>query len=253
MSRCGSTLVAQLFSSLSDCVVLSEPPPLDALLRGGPEVDQAQRAQWIEWLVGALARPRSGGETRCFLKLDCWHMPYLPLLRRALPDVPWIFVYRDPLEVLASHQAGPALWSVPGMLDPEWIGADFDGVVRMDRIEYCARVLEKVCQSALHFSEDGSRKLVNYTELPEAAWTGVAKHFGMTLTAAEIAAMQAKSGFHAKSPGIHFQSDWEAKRREATARTVALAEQFLYPLYERLERARLSRIEEHQAGEAALC
>jgi hypothetical protein len=239
-SRCGSTLISQLLSSAPGAVVISEAPPIDSLLRGGPKLTEEQRSVWVEWLIGALGQPRSGNETRYFIKLDCWHAAYLPILRRALPDVPWIFLYRDPVEVLASHQIIPALWSAPGMLDPGLIGADLPEVIQMGRLEYCARVIEKVCESALSFQEDMPGKFVNYSELPEAVWTTVASHFGVTFAAPEIAAMQAKSSFNAKTPGLYFRSDSDAKRREASAQVAGLAERRLYPVYERLEQKRKS-------------
>jgi hypothetical protein len=58
-------------------------------------------------MVAALGQARAG-ETRLFLKLDCWHMRDLPLFRRAFPNTPWVFLYRDPVEVLVSHPAGAA-------------------------------------------------------------------------------------------------------------------------------------------------
>ena len=89
MSRCGSTLVSQVLSASSENVVISEAPALDSLLRGGgTQVAAEQRVAWIRWIVSALAQQRTGQETRCFIKLDCWHVPYLPLLRKALPEVP---------------------------------------------------------------------------------------------------------------------------------------------------------------------
>jgi hypothetical protein len=225
MSRCGSTLISQLLSSLPSAIAISEAPPLDSLLRHGPQLAEEQRAIWIRWLISALGQRRNGGETHYFIKLDCWHMPYLPILRRALPGVPWIFVYRDPLEVLASHQLIPALWSVPGMLDKN---------CRMDRLEYCASVIEKICESALSFDRDAMGRFVNYTELPQAVWTTIASHFGLKLSPAEIAAMENQSSFDAKSSGIYFERDSEAKRRRASAQVAKLADR-LSPLYERLE------------------
>lgn len=249
MSRCGSTLISQAFAALPDSVVISEAPLLDSLLRGGPELPGEQRATWVEWLIGALGQPRTGCEKRYFIKFDCWHIPYLPLLRRALPDVPWIFLYRDPIEVLASHQAMPALWCVPGVLDPRFIGADPPAVMRMGRLEYCARVLEKLCECALSFQADWNGLLVNYTELPEAIWTSVASHFGVTFPGPEVAAMREKSHFNAKAPGLHFEADSEDKRRRASEQVVALSERWLYPVYRRLEenRQHISDTTRHQA------
>jgi hypothetical protein len=251
MSRCGSTLVSQVLSASPENVVISEAPALDALLRGGTQVDTAERVAWIRWIVSALGQQRTGQETRCFIKLDCWHVPYLPLLRKAFPDVPWIFLYRNPIEVLASHEGVPALWSLPGMLDPELIGMDLASVRRMDPLEYCARVLGEICERALSFRTDRLGRFVNYTEFPEALWTTIGSHFGMVLPVADIAAMRQKAHFNAKVPQLHFESDSQAKRNRASAHVTALAERWLAPAYQRLEQARTAQAGREQNQRAA--
>ncbi len=144
----------------------------------------------------------------------------------------------------------PALWCVPGVLDSRFIGADPPAVMRMGRLEYCARVLERLCECALSFQADWNGLLVNYAELPEAIWTSVASHFGVTFSGPEIAAMQEKSQFNAKSPALHFEADSEDKRRRATELVAALSERWLYPVYRRLEERRhhISDATRHQAG-----
>jgi hypothetical protein len=253
MSRCGSTLVSQALSASPENVVISEAPALDSLLRGGTQVDPEQRIAWIRWIASALGQQRTGQETRCFIKLDCWHIPYLPLLREAFPDVPWIFLYRDPLEVLASHDGAPALWRVPGMLDPELIGMDLASVRAMDPLEYCARVLGKICEGALSFRTDRLRRFVNYPELPEAVWTTIGSHFGIALAAADTAVMRHKAQFNAKVPQLHFESDSQAKRNRASAHATALAERCLAPAYRRLEQARTEQNHPAADGAAAGC
>jgi len=248
MSRCGSTLAAQVLSALPQHVVISEAPVLDTLLRGGDPADTDERVAWIRWVVSALGQKRAGRETRCFIKLDCWHVPYLPLLRKAMPDVPWIFLYRDPVEVMASHEAAPALWRVPGMLDPQTIGMDLPSALHLDPLEYCARILQKICEGAVSFGTDPLGRLVNYSELPDAVWTTVASHFGLTFSSADIAAMKEKAQFNAKTPQILFESDGKQKRDRASDRAAAIAERWLTPVYRRLEQARTEQIYPAAAG-----
>jgi hypothetical protein len=255
MSRCGSTLVSQLLSALPENVVISEAPPLDSLLRGGTQVETEQRVapeqqvEWIRWIVSALGQQRTGQETRCFIKLDCWHIPYLPLLQSAFPHVPWIFLYRDPVEVLTSHERMPALWRAPGMLDPELTGIGLDNALVMDPLEYCARILRRICEGALSFRGDPLGRFVNYGELPEALWTTVGGHFGMALRTADIATMRQKAQFNAKLPQIQFESDSAAKRERASAHAVTLAERCLVPAYHLLEEARSGQ--NYRAGQGA--
>src|SRR5271166_2775407 len=107
LSRCGSTLITQLLAASPRSVVLSEPGVLTAALRS-PSVPEQQKASWMEWLVSALGQPRAGAEQQLFVKFDPVCIMDFSLLRRVFPGVPWIFVYRDPVEVMVSHLRGPA-------------------------------------------------------------------------------------------------------------------------------------------------
>jgi hypothetical protein len=88
MSRCGSTLAAQMLAASPANVVISEAPPIDAVLR--LEADDETKVARLRAMVAALGQARAG-ESRLFLKLDCWHVRDLPLFRRAFPDTPWVF------------------------------------------------------------------------------------------------------------------------------------------------------------------
>src|SRR2546430_2644461 len=121
MSRCGSTLLTQMLAALAHNIVISEASPIDAVVRAPhvrPALSDDQHALWLRWMIGALGQPRSGNERHYFIKLDCWHTLALPLFRRAFPDVPWGFLYRDPVEVLVSQLRMPGPQIIPRMLGP---------------------------------------------------------------------------------------------------------------------------------------
>src|SRR5207248_6923141 len=68
-SRSGSTLVGQMLSALEQNIVLSEPLPIDAVLRAhvrNASVSEEQRAQWLRWMVSALAQRRAGSEEHLY-------------------------------------------------------------------------------------------------------------------------------------------------------------------------------------------
>jgi hypothetical protein len=76
ISRCGSTLLAQMLARLDSHIVLSEPPPLDALLRA-PYDDPAIAAAQLDALRALLAaygQPRGGSERHVVIKLDAWNI-----------------------------------------------------------------------------------------------------------------------------------------------------------------------------------
>jgi hypothetical protein len=97
-------LISQMLARLDDHIVVSS-PPLDALLRG--ELPEAERRAAISGLLSAYGQRRRGIEQRLVIKLDAWNIGEWPLLQACFPDTPWLFVYRDPLEIAVSHVRRP--------------------------------------------------------------------------------------------------------------------------------------------------
>lgn len=241
MSRCGSTLIAQMLAALPSQIVLSEVPVLDMALRtrrGDPRVSEQQRIGWLRGLVSVLCRPRSGLEQRAFIKLDSWHTLDLPLIRRAFPATPWIFVYRDPLEVLVSHQRQPGAQMVAGTLDPALLGLDLAGALAMPQHEYRARLLERICASALAASAEQPDALLNYRQLPAALDSHILPRFGVPLDQEALAVCRGVAQTNAKRPGEPFAPDSERKRAEASEELRAAA-RVVEPLYHALEARRV--------------
>lgn len=240
MSRCGSTLAAQMLAASSRNVVVSEAPPLDSIVQLSglqPDLDEDDHARALAAMARALGRRRFG-EERFFIKLDSWHTLALPLFRRAFPDTPWVFLYRDPLEVMVSQMLQPGLQTVPGALPDGLYG--IDGGEAMPREEYCARVLQRICAGALEGLALGQGLLVNYSELPNALETRILPHFGVTLAADERTAMLAASIQNAKTPQMSFEADAEHKRRQVTPAIEAAVARHLSGVYSDLEFARIA-------------
>jgi hypothetical protein len=236
MSRCGSTLVAQMLAALPQNIVVSEAAPIDAVVqlnRAWPELPAAQYGNHLTAMVAAFGRRRRGDERHYVIKLDSWHTLALPLFRRAFPSVPWVFLYRDPTEVLVSQMRQRGAQTVSEIVSPSLYGIDKpDG---MGSEEYCARVLNKICSAVVENDGKGSGLLVNYRELPGAFWTRILPHFGIECSASERDIMSLAARFDAKAPSFEFASDSEAKQREATELIRALAERHLGDIYRQLE------------------
>ena len=242
MSRCGSTLISQQLAAVERNIVASEPPPLETVLgahRRVPGLSLETQVRWVRAIAGALGQPRLG-ERGFYIKLDCWNIHQMDLVREAMPETPWIFLYRNPVEVMVSQQRTPASWTVPGLLHPEALQmrlADWDP--RQTDV-YQARALAKMCAAGLKAVRGHSNGvLVNYSELPEAMCGRLLQHFG--LTEEDIPAMQEKSRFDAKNPQEQFMQDTEAKRAEAGERLRAVVAEYLEPVYLELETERQAR------------
>jgi mannose-6-phosphate isomerase-like protein (cupin superfamily) len=195
LSRCGSTLVAKSFAALPHTTVLSEPPPFDQILQSAGSDEE--KIAWLRSFVGAFA-----GRSK-ILKLDAWHMPHLRLIRQAFPQTPWIFLFRHPLEVLASHLRQPGLHMIP---PPE---------NRLSRVDFAAGVLAGILRAALDARSEPGGLFVDYTELPQAITGKIAAHFGMPLSEADYLLIREASQVDAKRPSNTFVPDTEAKRQAA--------------------------------------
>jgi hypothetical protein len=243
VSHCGSTLVSRLLAAVPGNLVLSEPRPLDLLARThqrASEVSIDRRAAWLEWMVSALGQPRTGKERCYFIKLDSRTTFQLPLMRRAFPNVPWILQYRNPVEVLVACLRDPDSTTTPGVVGENYANIPPDEACAMPVEEYAARVIARFFETAAEFY-DGSGMLVDYSQLPEAIWGEIARHFGLALSAEDIAEMQEETSFHSKKPGERFASDTASKRREAGEQIGRLAEEWIMPHYRKLEELRRAK------------
>ena len=229
-SRCGSTLVSRMLAAASRMLVLSEPLPVDQVLRAS--ASERERTRWLQAIVAALGRPRRG-ERSYVVKFDAWNACSLGLVRRAFPDVPWVFLFRDPLQVLVSQFRQRGAHMVPGALDPVLFGLDRAAVIRMPPEEYCARVLASIYRSALEHRDDRAF-FVDYRELPGAVFERILGAFGLDCDEAERARMHELAGLNAKNPNLLFSPDGQAKEREATPALREAADRWVRPLYEEL-------------------
>jgi hypothetical protein len=240
MSRCGSTLASQMLAALPSNIVVSEASPIDTVVQANrwrPDLSEDRQALWLYSIIGALGQKRSGNEQRYFVKLDCWHTLALPLFRRAFPAVPWVFLYRDPVEVLVSQLRIPGTQMIPGGVGPNLYGLERSygpGTAE----DYYAQVLAKVVEPAVAHYASGGGLLVNYRQLPDALFTAILPHFGVACGAADRAAMMQAARYDAKAPGFEFASDSGAKQHAATPIARAAAQRWLGDLYRGLETLR---------------
>jgi len=243
LSRSGSTLVSQMLSALPRNLAISEAAPLDHVLCAEaryPGVTRAQRLGWVRAMISALGQPRHG-ETHFYLKLDSWHLLELPLLHEAFPEVPWIYLYRDPIDVLLSHHRQRGTQGIPGVLPPGVLHLDPPWAPPETLEEYTARVLAAICGAALQHAGLGRGRLVNYSELPEGLAGWCAGHFGVPYTADEWAIMRAATQFNAKEPGQHFVDETAERRRAAPPEVADLCKRWLAEPYARLEALRAAQ------------
>lgn len=240
-SRCGSTLLAQMLASLPSQVVLSEPPPLDSLLRlSTATLSEGARRAALTALLSAFGQRRNGQERSLVVKLDAWNIFELPLLQRCFPATPWLFLYRDPLEIAVSHLRQPGLQMVPGLLGhspldhPEDAGLSREGVI--------ARRLGRLLAQGLRHCQALGGLAVNYRELPAALGSRLLPVFG--LSDSELHSSLSMTGQHAKHPHQPFVADSQAKRQKASAALRAELARWADQPYRQLEQLRHTQLQQ---------
>lgn len=235
MSRCGSTLVSGMLGACEANIALSEPSPMDTILRAPiPHDDRLRLAR--AW-VAACAWARSG-ERSVFIKADCWHFRYVPFLREAFPEARWIFLYREPVEVIVSHVQEPSPWTTQGLMDPALLDLTPEEAGALSREDYLGKSLGIVLEWAIRNAADPAGILVNYSELPRAFPERILPHFGVAYSPEEIAQMEAASLRNAKEPSLSFEPDVERKQKAAKPWMEEIAARWIDSHYRTLEAMR---------------
>lgn len=233
-SRCGSTLVTQILASMKQCRVLSEPAILGTLIqkaRSNGFDDGSVRL--LRGVIAALGVAREA-EKHTFIKFDSRAILALPMIRRAFPDVPWMFLYREPLEILGAQVWSPNGRLPPGVASAGLLDGDPTEIEKMPPEEFWTRVLASRFEAALEFYVPGEALMVNYRQLPGAVWGSVLPFFGVACRGEDIDLMRAASRLDAKNPAKNFEDDRGRKRRGASTALQELVNLLVMESYVRL-------------------
>lgn len=222
VSRCGSTLVAQMLAAMARAHILSEPPPLDgAVQRGDPAILHRM----------ALALGPDDEDAAYVIKLDCWHACFPALLDAAFPGVPRIILVRDPVEVVVSHQRSRGMQTVPGTTAASILGLDRHSGDAADDI---AASIGRVYAAVAVMVVPDRDLLIDWRTLPDAVTARILPHIGIAASASDLAAMRAASQRSAKEPHEAYTSDSADKRAAASNAVHAAVARHIGPAWEQL-------------------
>jgi hypothetical protein len=161
-------------------------------------------------------------------------------IRRVWPNVPFVFLYRNPVEVIVSNLRSTPEWMKP-QSNPKTaaaiVGVEVGEVENLTPEEFCARAVGRFLAEALA-SVDGRTKLVNYEKLTSLdGLIDTVRLFGIQPATAEIDAIREVSRLHSKdlTRGVAFQADGPSKRTSASASVIDLSAKWALPFYEQLD------------------
>ena len=257
-SRCGSTLVANNLIAMNPTQhrVYSESTPAIKAYNvcGGDsfsKCSQNQAVQVFQDVVKVMSITTvDSEETSVFFKFQSSTTKYLPTFQQAFPTTPWMFIYRDPVQVMMSHfkdsnDLSKAICTRTRKHPPadvRQIAENHDNwsPSTLKYENYCAIHLAAITDAAVRALQTNPMGIpINYDQLPTILWEQVLPKqiLGRELTTSEITNMERISTQYSKGRGGRhgeFVEDSEKKVAQASEEIKAAAEEYLQESFERL-------------------
>ena len=227
VSRCGSTLISQLFTTSDRFIALSEVSFFNDILClpfSATGFDEAEIPGLFSSSLNFYGRKRFAAEEHVIIKADCWHILFYETLRKIFPEVPFVLMYRSPNEVLSSHLKIAGRQTVPELVDPRIFGLPgMPDVYQRD--VYTATILEKMLAKFLEVVEtDHNCMLINYNEGALAVVKKIAAFANIMVSGEEIGIMEQRSHYHSKKPDEVFSKEPAAEVPECLKEAMRLYE-----------------------------
>jgi hypothetical protein len=254
-SRCGSTLVANALIGMNPAKhrVYSESAPPIAALRGvcGEEYQHCsenQAAILLQDTLYLMGRTHDLNEERVFFKIQSVGTRAISVFQQAYPQVPWMFVYRDPVQVLMSQlaQGSKNANCVRGRQQPanaitELVAREGFRVQSLSNVEYCAAHLASLTESAVAALERAPDMgvAVNYADLPHILYEDILPNkWNVPVSQEEQENIIQISGVYSKGRGNRareWHEDSQQKEEHASPEIHKAADLFLSKSYKLLQ------------------
>jgi hypothetical protein len=196
-SRVGSTLVANMFAVNPDNILYSESHATSTILSMGKGTSMTDRVRSLRAVVKLMGYTQLARHKKMFFKFQSVKTLSLEVITAAFPDVPWVYLHRNPVEVMASHllpgdQLAPKAPCLKPMKGDDWpfrishlLSRPAEPLTEAnaeDRLsEFCAAHLLSLELAAINAINKPASKgiFVDYKELPEAVVDRILPHFGV--------------------------------------------------------------------------
>jgi hypothetical protein len=247
-SRCGSTLLGKALARIPEHCVVNQGGPLQRGFWAAKTnnwqqdlPDDERTLLMFRNLVFALTRPRLGTETRSFVKFISWNSLYINFVAKAFPTVKSLFLFRDPVEVIASViKETTAVLVAKSWPQASFLTAKPESLVQnMDNSTYLAHCYNNYFKAILNSPIEMVAAL-DYPNLkPDTLEKVLQSGFAFTPQKQVIAEMCTQFRFHSKddSDTSTFQSDGKAKQAAIADKDRIQIERITSALLEKLRAA----------------
>eukprot|EP00531_Pseudo-nitzschia_arenysensis_P003996 CAMPEP_0116126888 /NCGR_PEP_ID=MMETSP0329-20121206/6561_1 /TAXON_ID=697910 /ORGANISM="Pseudo-nitzschia arenysensis, Strain B593" /LENGTH=489 /DNA_ID=CAMNT_0003620979 /DNA_START=72 /DNA_END=1538 /DNA_ORIENTATION=+ len=252
-SRCGSTLVANSMIAMNPekhRTYSESSPPIKAFHTCGDNFGSCTEEQAVKIFqdtVYLMSRTDDHREERVFYKFQSATSRKISIFQKAFPEVPWMYIYRDPVQVMMSHVKDDtslkrAICTKTRRHPPQDIQdiAKRHGRANADALEpaeYCAAHLAQLTESAVRNLNEMAIP-VDYEQLPDILWEKIMPRiFGRDLEPFEVDNLKKISGVYSKGTNTakkgEFKGDSEQKEKKASEEVKKAAKEFLTESFDR--------------------
>jgi len=190
VSRCGSTLLTKALGRDQSNLTITQGGPLQegfwaaitGLWNGEPEINDRNKLM-LRNLILLMARKRRPEYRHCFVKFISWNIIYYDLIRATFPKTPALYIYRDPVEVIATvlKETTAVLRAKGTSRSSSLTGLKASDTANMSDAQYLSHCYKYYFHVAHSAAEKGNLKLVNYSDLkhPENFESILERGFGL--------------------------------------------------------------------------
>ena len=251
MSKCGSTVIAKVLDQPPSQMVVKEATPLHENLWQyltnnwqNPVAPTASNLRLIRNLIQLLGRFRINGQTAYFVRFRSWNIAFVEIIQQAFPETSSLFIYRDPVKVMASILNKPTT-GLPRLNNSG--AAAFitrrprEELEKMDALDYFTRFYKQYLHLAL--TQMRNTHYLNYRQLNKENIDQILRTaYHYTPTKADLPLMQAQFDTYSKddSGTVRFVSDRKEKKKQVTAVMREAAKEHLMAMYQQLEDSELN-------------
>ncbi|CAM9096981.1 unnamed protein product [Pylaiella littoralis] len=248
-TRCGSTLVANMLASVQTNVMWSESTGPWKVMHTCPKCRKDQIVPWLKVIMDAMSR--SARHNQFYFKFQS--SEDIEAVTAAYPEVPWIFIFREPVEVMMSRLGAQRI-GMEGLekevaarvekgMKPNLAAKQKPGKVAKETTT--ANQLAGLCKKAIKAFEanPGKGMMVEYTHLPDGIVTTVLpEHYEVEVSPAEKDRMMDTTRRYSKVASFakgdttdsKFTEDTSTKHDAASVAVQEIAQRVLYPDFYKL-------------------
>lgn len=241
-SRAGSTLICNMLSKLQNSRVIVEANVINKFAR----LKYVEKQNNLEGIglkkIIAGYTVNQGDIDKVFFKFTSWLSNCSLEIIKSFEKTPWLYVYRNPLEVIVSNLLKPnflhSLQFGGSMTGTYITGLSPSELAILSLEEFACITLAKNMQQILNNLPSSKGLIVEYTSIKEDFFTRILPHFKVDFTLKEEYHIIERSQYYSKSNSmVKFKSDINFKQKNVSLKLKQLARKYrLFDLYEALKK-----------------